>query len=159
MTKNFTWLFASLILFLSPLANASVEIYSILTNRCELSQGLIIDINEDTLSTLDLDGQLKTINRKNIEFLIVHNTLENPFNKIKLNAFTKSKLLSIYVGGSVKPMFIGWAVKFIEDLVIFFDIKGSTHVVELSRITKIRPLSANINNQLKLRFFECSVQT
>ena len=88
---------------------------------------------------MDLEGANKVIDRKEIEFLVVHNTLENPFLSVKLDTLSLPYLLDIYMASSEKKLFTGWAVKFIEDLVIFYDIKGNTHVLELNKITKIRP--------------------
>ncbi|MCB0355991.1 MAG: hypothetical protein KDD40_03235 [Bdellovibrionales bacterium] len=157
----------SLLLFFSFSYSHAVEIYSVLTNKCDLARGLIIDINEEHLAFIDLDGTYKVIPRDSIEFLVIHNTLENPFLGLNLNEGTKAQLLNIYVNNSDEILFTGWAVKFIEDLVIFYDIKGNSHVLELKRITKIRPSDIKKSGPIKIKgekaelrmgniFFKCA---
>ncbi|MCB9025883.1 MAG: hypothetical protein H6625_06170, partial [Bdellovibrionaceae bacterium] len=113
-------------------------------------RGLIVDINKDSLDFIDLDGSFKRVARDGIEFLVVHNTLENPFLGINLNRSAKTQLLDIYVSNNDKKLFSGWAVKFIENLVIFFDLDGGTHVLELNQITKIRPTNLLISGVKKI---------
>jgi hypothetical protein len=146
----FRFLFLFL-LFLSPLRARAVEIYSVLTHNCELVTGLIIDINDTEVGILDMDGKFRSVVRNEVEFLVVHNTLQNPYSKILLNDRTVLNQLDIYVGGSEKKLFSGWAVKFIEDLVIFFDDSGGTHVLELNQISKIRPTVITTKTHIDIR--------
>jgi hypothetical protein len=117
----------------------AIEIYTFVTKDCRVEQGLLINIKDENLSVLSLTGKSAQIAQKDIEFLIIHNTVENPITQLNLDENSKENLREIYLGDTEKPDFVGWAIKFVEDLVIFYDLTGKVHVLEIYNIAKIRP--------------------
>ena len=137
------------LLFYCSTPSFGVEIYSFLDKKCKLEQGLIIGSEAGNFSLLSLSGELRIVKESETKFLLVHNTLENPFSQIPITTDLQKPLFDIYIGPGDQPLFRGWAVRFIENLVIFFDIKGNTHAVELYKITKIRPASMTPKTQFR----------
>lgn len=150
ISKRFIGLLFLASLILTSTAQA-VEIYSALTQKCQLVQGLIVDVTEDNVVFLTLEGQSKRLPRDDVRFLVIHNTLENPVRTITLDDDLKSRLRAIYLEDSSEPVFYGWAVRFVEDLVIFYDLKGKTYVLEMYNIRKIRPAGEGKKGRRRLK--------
>lgn len=131
----------SVIVFLQMALPAAwaLEVYSLLDEKCQLREGLILGITPTQVEMLGLDGQYSTIERENLRHLAIYNTVDNPIGRIEDHPRLRQLLVEIYVRNSDEPSFIGWPVKFVENLVIFFDLRGKTHVFELFKIRKIRP--------------------
>ncbi|MCB0421062.1 MAG: hypothetical protein KDD61_08700 [Bdellovibrionales bacterium] len=146
--KNLPFLIRQLFLFLSVVflaRNASgVQIYTFIDEKCDVDQGLIIGAEEDQIELLNLNGHAKTLNQKEIKFILIHDTLENPIKDIQLSSSLNQHLNHIYIKKQKKPLFTGWAVRFIENLVLFYDIRGNSHALELYQISKIRPVEPDI---------------
>ena len=134
------WTFFSvLILFLSALQVSAAEIYSFVTRSCQLHEGLLVQFQNETVEMLTLQGGSVSIPQSEIQALLIHNVVENPIAQVQLNAELARRLKQVHMFNEDQPRFEGWSVKFVEDLAIFFDLTGKTHVVEISQISKIRP--------------------
>ncbi len=129
------------------------EIYSLLTNKCQLHQGIIVNTEEGELTLLTLEGRSKKLSLKNVSFVVIHNTVDNPIRKIKYDEKLISNLRAVYLKDKRRPLFLGWPVKFVENLVIFYDTRGRAQVFELDKITKIDYVS-NVKNQNQLESYE-----
>lgn len=126
------------------------EIYSLLTSDCNTHQGIILYVDDTKVSMLRINGTTIDVDRTKIDFLLVHNTIDNPFPLIQSSPALQQHFRSIYIANADQPSFHGWPVKFIEDLVVFIDTKGRTQVVELEQISKLRP-GPELSKPLKLR--------
>lgn len=138
---------AALLILFTTFPLAGLELYSLVDERCRLTQGVIVGADEKNVQMIDLKGQAKKIQQDNIKFVLIHNTLENPIDRIKLNEDLRISLNQIYIKGQRDPLFTGWAVRFIENLVLFYDIRGNSHALELYQISKIRPVEHKIYNK------------
>lgn len=147
--------FVFLIFSLSPFLSLSawgLEVYSLLTKDCHLNKGLILGVTQEQVEMLTLEGEYRQIQRDDLRYLAVYNTIDNPIEKLKNNPRLDEMLLKIYVDDQREPSFVGWPVKFVEDLVIFFDINGKSHVFELYKIRRIRPYGKKSLKSLQLSF-------
>lgn len=131
-------LIVSWLVVLANFAQA-LEIYSFLDNKCQVKEGLILGVTDTQIELLGLGGQFSTLERDDVKHLAIYNTVDNPVVQIEDHPRLRERLLEIYVRNTDEPTFVGWPVKFVENLVIFFDIRGKTHVSELFKIRKIRP--------------------
>jgi hypothetical protein len=117
----------------------ALEVYSVLTKDCELTEGLIIGMDSSRIEVLTLKGQYKSVLQDDLRYLAIYNTIDNPIEKLNSHPRLARALLEVYVDDQKSPLFIGWPVKFVENLVIFFDLQGKSHVFELYKIRKLRP--------------------
>lgn len=99
---------------------------------------------------LSLRGQERIVQRDEISFIIIHNTYENPLARVEVTPSVQSRMKRVYVESTKKSAFVGWPVKFIENLVVFFDQKGRQHVLELNKILRLRPYTQK-NPQLRMK--------
>lgn len=114
----------------------AVEVHSFLLTGCQIRTGLVIDLKRSELTLLQLNGQSVGLKSAAIKGVFVTSTLENPVEIIKPDPLNSEALRSVQVGDQT---FLGWPVRFIESLAIFYDINGRTRVHEKETITRIRP--------------------
>lgn len=146
------WSLAILIL-LSPLANAR-EIYSFLKSDCSLVSGVVINIRENNIHVLQLNGEFAKVKADQVDALFLFNYVENPIEKIVASEALLQDLHAVYADESDSPSFYAWPIKFVESLVIFYDVEGRIHVHELESIVKLRPV-ANWNEvPVKIKNFK-----
>ena len=132
-------LFILLSLLMASWSAQALEVYSLLDKKCQLREGLILGVTPSKVEMLGLDGKYTTITKDDVRHLAIYNTVDNPIARFSDHQRLRRHLVEIYVNNSSRPSFIGWPVKFVENLVIFYDLKGKTHVFELFKIRKIRP--------------------
>ncbi|MGE3758677.1 MAG: hypothetical protein AB7H97_13020, partial [Pseudobdellovibrionaceae bacterium] len=123
----------------------AIEIHSFIGKDCDLTQGLILDVSEGQITVLTLTGDSKVLAQNAIDSILIHNTVTNPIQSIRVDPLSKAHFRDVYVGSTKELLFNGWAVKFIENLVIFMDVQGKTHVLEINDITRIRPATTDKN--------------
>jgi hypothetical protein len=137
-TFGYLFVCVLLIVILTTPARA-LEVYSVLTKDCELTEGLIIGMDSSRIDVLTLKGQYKSVLQDDLRYLAIYNTIDNPIEKLSSHPRLARALLEVYVDDQKSPLFIGWPVKFVENLVIFYDLQGKSHVFELYKIRKLRP--------------------
>lgn len=124
-------------LFSSAMA---VDINSIVLNSCEKAEGIIIDADSEFLRLLSLNGEVATIPIGKIDTILTYGSNKNPFAQFQLDNDSFNYLKEIYFEVDQKePDVVGWAFKFIEDLVFFYSIDGKMHVLSIDQIRKVRP--------------------
>jgi len=105
--------FVLIILFESTL-HAS-EIYSIIYKKCLSYTGLIFDVDENEIQLLDKNGSFRVLPKKEIESVLIFNTVENPIPRIDFLNNLKVPPRKITVQGKPDFSFIGWPIRFFED--------------------------------------------
>lgn len=128
----------------------ATEIYSIVENSCVIQTGLILNSDQEALTMLNLKGESVRIQRGDIKSLTIFNTIENPIPKIQLSIDSLERLRVISIDSQDQPYLTGWPVRFVEELVIFYDITGKTYVLNFDRMTRVRRPSKEIGSLLKL---------
>ena len=117
-----------------PKETMGLEIYSFVTNGCDSETGLVVNTDEEHVYMLNIDGILAKVKRVNIELILVYNIHDNPINSLDLRNGVGAFLREVRVDDTEKTNFIGWPIKFYEDLIIFFDIQGKLHLVDIEKI-------------------------
>ncbi|MDH5216164.1 MAG: hypothetical protein OEX19_00580 [Gammaproteobacteria bacterium] len=127
----------------------AVDINSIVLNSCEKVEGIIIDADNKFLRLLSLNGEVVNIPIKEIDTVFTFGSNKNPFTQFQLDNDSYKYLKEIYFEVDQKePDVIGWAFKFIEDLVFFYSIDGKMHVLSIDQIRKVRPYKGLRNTVL-----------
>lgn len=132
-----------LLTLLLPIQIQAIELYSLVMNGCETKVGLIVNTDENEVHILDVDGGLSILNRKDIELILVYNIHDNPIQSIDLNSGLKESLKEVYVDDIENTNFIGWPIRFVENLIVFYDINGKTHLVDLDKIKIFKEATAD----------------
>ncbi|MGK5093944.1 hypothetical protein WDW89_18265 [Deltaproteobacteria bacterium TL4] len=122
------------ILSLVPGTSSALEVYTLIKNGCEPETGLIVNTDDDHVYMLNLEGKLAVLQRKDVELVLVYNIHENPIKFLDLDSGLKESLREVHVDDNESTHFIGWPIRFIENLIMFYDIDGKTHLVDLDKI-------------------------
>ncbi len=128
---------------------AALEIHSFFDQSCAVESGLLIEVRPATITLVTLDGRTVDLPRETIREAVVHKTLQNPLASIALTPRTRALARKIYLAKG-EPAFTGWALQFIEDLVIYFDTAGKVHVLDLYAITEVKPVELPPDERLTL---------
>lgn len=127
---------AIVVTLVSSRAHAA-EIHTILTENCSAKSGLIVNVTEDSVSLLTLEGESTSVKRDKIQSIFVASTLENPVRQVRFDQTLLNSVKRVTVKGDE---FVGWPVRFVEQLVMFYDLNGKTRVYEKKKLLKLRPI-------------------
>jgi len=123
----------------------AVEIHTLVTKNCQALSGVVVFVDDDSVMLIDLEGHSRLWRRDDITSVVLHNSVDNPLASITLDARLDEHLYNVYLVDEEEVAFTGWAIGFIEELVVFFDLYGRTHVLEQDDIDRmIRPSSIPI---------------
>lgn len=125
------------ILCVSGVAHA-VEIHTLINAKCQKVSGVVVAVDEQQVRLIGLDGTSQTWRRDDIVSVVLHKAVDNPIPAVTLDGALRSVLYDVYLNSSDPPAFTGWAVQFIEELVVFFDLGGRTHVLSYEDIHRMR---------------------
>lgn len=128
----------------STLAQA-LEIHMILKENCSAATGVVIYTSPTHIELLTLDGKSENIARADIRSLFIYNTIGVPFRNFPLSKPLIHRLRTVELDANISAQTIGWPVKFVENLVMFLDVRGKIHVYELDLIRKLRPVWREAN--------------
>ena len=112
----------------------SLEIYTLVGDNCGTETGLIVGGDERRIYMLNVDGRLSSIGQDDVRLILVYNIHDNPIPMVDLNSELGGLLREVQLSDEEKTNFIGWPIKFIDQVIIFFDIDGKTHLVDLEKI-------------------------
>jgi len=98
--------------------------------------GLIIHVNDHEVYQINIEGKLVVTARSGIEHILVYNTIANPFSDLDLDSGLGAYIREVKVAVDDEHRFIGWPIRFIEELIVFFDLNGRTHLVQTDSIQK-----------------------
>ena len=116
-------------------ANA-LELYSIVFSECRSHTGLILDVEDQQILLLDEQGEFFKLPREAIKTILIYNTVENPLRKIDLNHEQVVLPRKVTIQGQPDFSFTGWPIRFLEDLIVFYDIQGKSHLVNVEQIQR-----------------------
>ncbi len=122
------------IVMMLPVKLQALELYSIVHPGCQSTSGLIISVDEETIYLLKTDGEISELPKKSVEYILVFNILDNPIQQIDLTGKLRDFARKVEVQGEVEYSFVGWPIRFLEDLIVFYDIEGKTHLVDIELI-------------------------
>jgi hypothetical protein len=116
----------------------ATDLHSLFDARCRRTTGILVNVGAETVAMVDLDGAFVVRRRDEIAGIAVHKTLENPLAQIALSEDLRWYLRDVWVGDDTRPTFTGWTTAFFDDLFLYFDLEGQTHVLDPEEIRRIR---------------------
>ncbi|MGZ3721597.1 MAG: hypothetical protein ACXVA9_01620 [Bdellovibrionales bacterium] len=139
--KNY---FLLLLLALSSGRALALEVEGFLTHDCRRHTGLIVNVSDEAVEIINLQGNIESLPRPTIDTLYVFNVIENPIEAFNINEAALKRLKAVYIENTSEPRTLAFPVRFIEDLVIFYSLTGQSHVHTLSDIYKMRPAGPSV---------------
>ncbi len=136
---------ASLTLPISVRPALGGDLYTLFDGTCRRTTGVLVHVDEDRILVLEMSGRLARMPRDQVGSLVLHNLLENPLYEISLDREFKSYLRDVWVGDDDEASFTGWPTSFFDDLLIFTDIEGKTHVVDPADISRMVDTSIGVS--------------
>ena len=121
------------------------DLYTLFDGACRRTTGVLVHVDENRILVLELSGRLARMPRDQVGSLVLHNLLENPLSEISLDTELKGYLRDVWVGNDDEASFTGWPTSFFDDLLIFTDIEGKTHVVDPADISKMVDTSIEVS--------------
>lgn len=131
--------FAGVLLSFASPARA-LELHSFLDDRCQVDTGVLVRVDETRVHFITLDGTYATLPVEAVALVVIHKTLENPLSRIGVGDPLRALARHIRTGNDDTSGFVGWPVGFYDQLVIFFDTEGRSHVLEPQDIRSVRPV-------------------
>ena len=116
----------------------ATDLHSLFDARCQRTTGILVHVGAETVEMVDLDGAFVVRRRDQIAGIAVHKTLENPLAQIAVDGGLRPYLRDVWVGDDARPTFTGWTTAFFDDLFLYFDLEGQTHVLDPEEIRRIR---------------------
>ncbi len=129
---------------------SALEVHTFFNGQCGMGSGVVLHVDETLIGILSLDGRYGEIPRDAVNQIVVHKTLQTPLPRITVDDKVRALARGVWLSDSDAPTVVGWAVGFFDDLVIFHDTDGQTHVIELDDIQKIGPVPASLPATLRL---------
>ena len=117
-------------LLISITSVSAIELYSIVHKGCEAQTGLIIHVDENQVYQVNTEGKLVIIPREGIEHILVYNTIANPFFHLDLTSGVAEYIRKVKVSSDDEIVFSGWPIRFIDDLIVFFDLEGDREFLD-----------------------------
>ena len=121
----------------------ATELHSLFDEQCRRTTGVLVHVGPESVSMVDLSGRFVVRGRDQVGGIAVHKTLENPLARIALSPALRSYMRDVWVGDDAAPTFTGWTTAFFDDLFLYFDLEGQTHVLDPEEIHRIRPSTIN----------------
>src|SRR5262245_22071293 len=130
-------LFVLASVLLGPAIARAGDVYTFFDAECRRTTGVLVSVDEETVAMIDLQGRFIGQRRADIHSAVLHQPLENPLSQIQVDAAFVDYLREVWVGEDEEPSFVGWATGFYDDLLIFLDLEGKTHVIEPGEVKKL----------------------
>ncbi|MBT4526675.1 MAG: hypothetical protein HOC24_09000 [Deltaproteobacteria bacterium] len=124
---------------------SALELYQFKNGNCDIQTGLVLNVDQDKVHILDTNGHIQSFDRDNIQNIWVYQTLKHPFSVIHLeDGLTKYlKKVMFYADDQEKHEFVGWPIQFIEDIIVFYDLNGQSHLIDIDKIHRISEVEVN----------------
>lgn len=115
---------------------SALELYQLKNGNCDISTGLILNTDQGKVYQLSIDGHIKVFDRENVNNIWVYQTLKHPFSIIHLESELTKYLKNIrfYADKQEEHEFVGWPIQFIENMIVFYDLKGQSHLIDVEKI-------------------------
>jgi len=114
-----------------------LELYGLVDSSCQARTGLIINLDARQVVVLTQEGKGVAIPREAVRNILVYNILSNPIPSVQLEGTTAHLIREVHMGGEKEQRLQGWPIRFVEDLIVFFDTAGNTHFLNVDRILKL----------------------
>jgi len=130
----------------------ALEVQGIVTSDCRRHVGLVVFADSESVEILDINGQHQVIPQASIDAVSIFNIIDNPIGEIHINEALRFRLKALYTDDTLEPRAFALPVRFIDDLNVFFDLDGKSHVYTFKDIHKIRPAPVSLHGVRKIPY-------
>jgi hypothetical protein len=117
----------------------ALELHSFVDDRCQVRTGMLVRVDEMQVHFITLEGAYATLPVEAVGMVVIHKVLENPLSLIAASDPLRALARHVRTGQDDASVFVGWPVGFYDQLIIFFDTEGRSHVLEPQDIRSIKP--------------------
>ncbi len=154
-TVTILFFFLPVFLFAFPSFHAeAIEVYTFINQDCRTETGLIVALDKSQVSILNTEGKLTFLPRKEVNYILIYKLDDNPLSGIEMDRRLIDLAKKIYVEKLDKPLFLGWPTRFIDDLVVFYDLNGKDYTIEINKIYNIESLDETETGLKKLEKYK-----
>ena len=115
-----------------------LEVYRFVEGACVSSTGLIVSVDSNFVYLLGVDGKSKKIKKKSIKHILVYNIINNPISTIYIDSTLKNLVKNIYLSDSKDPKLTAFPIRFVEDMIVFYDLGGKSNYINQDSISAIK---------------------
>jgi len=108
----------------------ALELHSFVDDHCQVKTGVLVRVDEMSVHFITLECTYATLPVESVVVVVIHKVLENPLSGISLSEPLRDLARQIRTGNDAASGFVGWPVGFYDQLVIFLDTEGRSHVLE-----------------------------
>jgi hypothetical protein len=141
----------ALLASLCPRTAEAVDIYSFFDESCRRRSGILAHVDEKRVLIVGLEGKAHSVPRRSVRSLVLHQVLENPLPRLHAAPELRRRMRRVWTDEGDEPTFEGWIAGFHDDLLIFFDTQGKTHVVQSEEIVRLRAFTSTAPIRLSAR--------
>jgi hypothetical protein len=134
-------MFLGLGAWLGPGLARALELHSVIDDRCQVNTGVLVHVDDAQVQLITMAGNHASVPIESVRVIAIHKVLENPLPQITMAEPLRRLAREVRTGHDPSAGFVGWPVGFYDQLVIFFDTDGRSHVLEPQDIRSIRPVS------------------
>ena len=128
------------LLLLSASPARALELHSFLDDACHVNTGVLVRVDETQVHFITLDGAYASLPVESVAMVVIHKVMENPLARMAIDEPLRALARHIRTGSDETGGFTGWPVAFYDQLVIFFDTEGRSHVLEPQDIRGVQPV-------------------
>jgi hypothetical protein len=128
---------------LGPRTAGAVDVYSFFDESCNRQSGILAHVDDVRVLIVDLEGTARSLPRSSVRSLVLHQVLENPLPQVDPQPMLRQLMRRVWTDETAEPSFEGWIAGFHDDLLIFFDTQGKTHVVQSDEIVRLRSFTSS----------------
>lgn len=153
--RTIRFFFPLVFLFALPSYRAeAIEVYTFINQDCRTETGLIVALDKSKVSILSIEGKLRYLPRKGVNNILIYRLVDNPLSEIDMDRQLINLAKKVYVEKLDEPLFLGWPTRFIDDLVVFYDVNGKDYTIEIHKIYNIENLDETKTGLRKLEKFK-----
>ncbi len=123
---------------LTSRAAQALELHSFVDEQCHVSTGVLVRVGDTRVQFITMGGDLASLPIDSVRMVAIHKVMENPLPRLVMSEPLRSLAREIRTGVDPSSGFVGWPVGFYDQLVIFFDTDGRSHVLEPQDIRSLR---------------------
>jgi hypothetical protein len=116
----------------------ALELHSFVDAECHVHTGVLVRVDDTQAQLITMQGSHASVPIDSVRVLAIHKVLENPLPQMTIDDPLRALAREVRTGNAPSAGFVGWPVGFYDQLVIFFDTDGRSHVLEPQDIRSMR---------------------
>jgi len=138
-SRQFAALLAWVLLFLGPQQAGALNLSALYKGACQRSVGVILTVNEDQLTLLNLEGRFEVVPRFDVIYLAQYPLGELPAQGTEAPVLPPLAVKTLHQG-RLDTLVEGWPIDFSEEEFSFLTLNGQEAVIRKEAIWDLLPV-------------------